>query len=191
MIVSSDCDELAPGLVRIQIQSGQAPLRMGDLAEALGDGSVADLLAETILGTGFDAVLWECPALHDRVLDQPFECVVRDAPALARMRCDPDPFRAYLDGEDSIATFDNLGRDARLIAPPLRGRDYTHLVSFLHRAPTRLQHRFWAVVSTELQRRVGPEPVWLNTSGLGVGWLHVRIDRYPKYYSHAAYTAVS
>lgn len=30
-------------------------------------------------------------------------------------------------------------------------------------------------------------PVWISTSGLGVPWLHVRIDDRPKYYQHAPY----
>jgi hypothetical protein len=31
------------------------------------------------------------------------------------------------------------------------------------------------------------EPLWLSTAGQGVFWLHVRLDRYPKYYNHAPY----
>ncbi|MBX3248007.1 MAG: hypothetical protein KF901_12575 [Myxococcales bacterium] len=29
--------------------------------------------------------------------------------------------------------------------------------------------------------------VWLSTAGLGVDWLHVRLDARPKYYRHAPY----
>ena len=29
--------------------------------------------------------------------------------------------------------------------------------------------------------------LWVSTSGLGVYWLHVRLDSYPKYYQHAPY----
>jgi len=28
---------------------------------------------------------------------------------------------------------------------------------------------------------------WLSTSGLGIAWLHVRLDERPKYYTHAPY----
>lgn len=27
-------------------------------------------------------------------------------------------------------------------------------------------------------------PIWLSTSGLGVYWLHMRLDRRPKYYTY-------
>lgn len=29
--------------------------------------------------------------------------------------------------------------------------------------------------------------LWISTSGLGVSWLHVRLNFYPKYYSHNSY----
>ena len=35
--------------------------------------------------------------------------------------------------------------------------------------------------------RVGAAPVWLNTAGAGVPWLHARLDGGPKYYHHAPY----
>jgi hypothetical protein len=30
---------------------------------------------------------------------------------------------------------------------------------------------------------------WISTSGLGVPWVHVRLDRYPKYYQYGPYAA--
>ena len=33
-------------------------------------------------------------------------------------------------------------------------------------------------------------PLWLSTNGLGVAWLHARIDARPKYYSHRPYRAL-
>ena len=34
----------------------------------------------------------------------------------------------------------------------------------------------------------GDMPLWVSTAGLGVSWLHVRLDARPKYYRHDAYT---
>jgi hypothetical protein len=31
--------------------------------------------------------------------------------------------------------------------------------------------------------------MWLSTSGLGVAWLHIRLDSTPKYYQHQPYTS--
>ena len=31
------------------------------------------------------------------------------------------------------------------------------------------------------------KPVWLSTSGMGVAWLHFRLDQRPKYYTYRAF----
>jgi len=36
----------------------------------------------------------------------------------------------------------------------------------------------------------GGKTFWVSTSGLGVAWLHVRVDSKPKYYSHEAYREI-
>jgi hypothetical protein len=68
---------------------------------------------------------------------------------------------------------------------------------------------FWQKTGTALSKRMcEPEPLWLSTrylliefffliyqltmfvllySGLGVPWLHMRIDDTPKYYTHSPY----
>jgi NADH:ubiquinone oxidoreductase subunit len=38
-----------------------------------------------------------------------------------------------------------------------------------------------------MQNRVGEQPVWLSTAGMGVAWLHVRLDDRPKYYGYSPY----
>jgi len=43
------------------------------------------------------------------------------------------------------------------------------------------------MVGAALERQLGAQPVWLNTSGLGIYWLHIRLDSSPKYYTHAPY----
>lgn len=55
-------------------------------------------------------------------------------------------------------------------------------------------HELLALVGKEVERRVAsnshggtPVPLWVSTSGLGVSWLHVRLDSRPKYYTYAPY----
>jgi hypothetical protein len=38
-----------------------------------------------------------------------------------------------------------------------------------------------------MEKRLSASPVWLSTSGLGVYWLHVRLDTHPKYYQYQPY----
>ena len=97
-----------------------------------------------------------------------------------------------------MSAFPNLGGDAMLVAPkqdpsaPRGELAYAHLANFVRGAPPEQVRRLWAQVGKSMERRVGAEgqagrPVWLSTSGLGVFWLHVRLDRSPKYYTYAPY----
>jgi len=38
-----------------------------------------------------------------------------------------------------------------------------------------------------MQKRINAKRVWLSTAGMGVSWLHVRLDDRPKYYGHRPY----
>jgi len=43
--------------------------------------------------------------------------------------------------------------------------------------------------SQGLEDRLADTPLWLSTAGLGVSWLHVRLDTRPKYYRHRVYAS--
>ena len=64
---------------------------------------------------------------------------------------------------------------------------YSQISTFARYAPEYQQHALWSMVGTALYRRLSNEPVWLSTSGLGVYWLHIRLDARPKYYTHEPY----
>jgi len=82
-----------------------------------------------------------------------------------------------------------LSGDATLVVPCPRGQlsAYAQLSTFAREAPVDQQHQLWALVGAALLRRLGAQPVWLSTSGLGVYWLHIRLDSAPKYYTHEPY----
>ena len=42
-------------------------------------------------------------------------------------------------------------------------------------------------LARELLARIDYRTLWLSTSGLGVAWLHLRLDHEPKYYQYAPY----
>lgn len=64
---------------------------------------------------------------------------------------------------------------------------YAHLAKFVRNAPDRQTHEIWRVVAEALEGHIGTAPVWLSTAGLGVYWLHIRLDSRPKYYRHRPY----
>lgn len=137
----------------------------------------------------FSAFQWETPPVSSSTTGQPFEFVVHNSPDID-LPPDPGPFRQYFNasgtGED-IVVFNNLGNDARLIAPTPPERNYSHIGRFTSVAPLAQQHNLWQTVGRVTEELISEEYLWLNTAGGGVAWLHVRLDSQPKYYRHQPY----
>ena len=143
----------------------------------------------------FEAYRWETPPVTAAAIDQPFEFVVVDDPALAQLEPDTEAFAdqfARTLGGQQVATFDNLGSDAILVAPlPNTSYSaYSHLAAFTRSAPLEQQHALWQAVGVVMTNQLNHEPIWLSTAGLGVPWLHVRLDRRPKYYVYEPYRQI-
>ncbi len=147
----------------------------------------SDLLA----AAPFAAFFWETPPVTAYTASRAFECVLVDSPALARLTAEPAAFaRPFAAApEDEVVAFENLGRDAWLVAPrPLpEAGDYPHLAAFLRAAPARQKAAIWRRTGEAVTRLLSERPLWISTSGLGVAWLHLRLDTRPKYYVHAPY----
>lgn len=111
-----------------------------------------------------------------------------DAPMLDNMCPDTDAFRSYFSGGD-VATFRNLGGDAILIAPSYEDSScrYPHLAAFLRKAPDQQVRKLWRSVGQAVCGALSDQPIWISTSGLGVAWLHIRLDSSPKYYQYQPY----
>ena len=155
-----------------------------------GEAAFRTFFSRTLAEAPHRAFLWETPPVTRATIDKPFEFVLVDSPALAAMPTEPHPFSAPLgSAQSSVATFWNLGRDALLVVPRAEGPEdaYAQLAAFVRGAPDAQQHAFWRAVAAAWNERLGTQPLWLSTSGLGVAWLHVRLDDRPKYYHHASY----
>lgn len=157
-----------------------------------GDEQFRAYFTSLLAAAPFAAYFWETPPLINATLGDEFEFVLVNSDQLASVTADPQAFAKYFDGAErgaSVVSFENLGGDAILIAPcpgePLSA--YSQIASFSREASCQQQHEFWKLVGATLEKRVGKDPVWVNTSGLGVYWLHVRLDRAPKYYTHQPY----
>jgi hypothetical protein len=146
---------------------------------------------QALRGITFASYCWECPPISARDLNRPFECVFIDSPLLTRARADPDPFREHFAPGVDVVGFASLGKDAWLIAPcPQAEVDCTHLARFMATAGEESAVALWRAVGEALRARVAATPLWLSTAGLGVSWLHVRLDSRPKYYRHDPYKRV-
>ncbi len=151
----------------------------------------SDLLA----AAPFAAFFWETPPVTAYTATRVFECVLVDSPALARLAAEPAafarPFAA--EPEEEVVAFDNLGGDAWLVAPrpTAEAAGYPHLAAFLRSAPAAQKSALWRRTGEALFRLLSEHPLWVSTSGLGVAWLHVRLDTRPKYYVHKPYRSLA
>jgi hypothetical protein len=151
-------------------------------------------LTQALAAIPFAAFFWETPPITPHTLPQAWECVAVEAPALAQVSPDPTPFRQYLaqDATEAIATFPNLGGDALLVVPQPQGpvQVYPHLATFLRSGPPTQIQALWQQLGITVQHHLANRsnrPLWVSTSGLGVYWLHIRLDDSPKYYTHLPY----
>jgi hypothetical protein len=140
----------------------------------------------------FEAIYWESPAINIDTRGRKYEFVAVESKQLARVEPDSTAFIEHFNSattDKRIIAFENLSGDAKLVVPyPICSVDsYTHLAKFLREAPDYQCHAFFQIVGKEVSNRLNHNPLWLNTSGLGVSWLHARLDSYPKYYTYSPY----
>lgn len=99
-----------------------------------------------------------------------------------------DAFKEHFDTEKEGVAFYNFGKDARLVAPCPNSNSighYSHLAKFVRKGRKEQVDALFVLVAEEYLKALRQSPfktVWLSTSGLGIGWLHFRIDYLPKYY---------
>jgi hypothetical protein len=142
-----------------------------------------------LAASDYDAFFWENRPITDQNLGDDYECNIINSDFLASRTPDSHTFSQYFEKDKKVVTFPNLGNDAQLIVPCPRKKDncYTHIGSFVRKADEDQIDKFWQITGHETLQEVNSKPKWLSTSGLGVFWLHVRIDTIPKYYQTKEY----
>lgn len=192
MNLKAKTENIATGIRRYRIAQDNRSLSFADIAEGWQKPDFADFFTDMMATSPFEACFWEMPPLTTGALDNAFECVLIDSSSLARVPADPCAFADHFAGEEEVTTFHNLGGDALLVVPcPGTSQDaYPHLLAFCRHAPGSQQRALWCAVAKALDKRLGDKPVWLSTSGLGVYWLHIRLDNQPKYYQYQPYTRI-
>lgn len=169
-----------------------SPVQYRDVLRYWRDDEAFRSFFVSLLATAsFPAYRWETPPVTTSTAAREFEFVLLDAPGLDRA---PDPqafaeqFRSAGGNQRAVA-FPNLGNDAVLVVPCPSGpaAAYVHLSAFVRHAPKAQVHDLWRVVAAAMEARLGTAATWLSTAGMGVSWLHVRLDSRPKYYGFAPY----
>jgi hypothetical protein len=158
------------------------------------DPEFARFYSSVLAASPFPSFLWECPPTTAASSKALFEHTTVQSPRKFRS-ANPASFAKYLFGAvGRVTSFPNRGGDATLVVPHEEGPrgQYGHLAAFVRLASAEQQIAFWAEVGASLQRVVeqrGTEPTWLSTAGMGVSWLHARLDAQPKYYRTQRYKA--
>ncbi len=185
--------ELGGGKVlRYELFDGKSPVTQAQVTRAWAeDLDFVQWWSDLLASAEFQAFFWELPPQTLATQDQPFEFVLVDSPALASRYADQSAFSQHFAraGQDLVLSFANLRGDAKLIVPtPRQGKlAYPHLAAFLRRAAVDQQMALWSSLSSEIMGQLSQNPLWISTSGLGVSWLHLRLDQRPKYYSYSSY----
>ena len=182
--------DLSNFLQKIVLYKNDFPLSYRDVITSwLEQPKFRTFYCSILQSSPFDAFFWEHPPVTTVTINQDYEFVLVDSPQLAQVSADPNPFRDKFDSNSSVVAFENLGRDAELIVPcPVTSQhSYAHFASFIRNAPENQKHDLFIKLASSLTDRIREEPTWVSTSGLGVYWLHLRLDTKPKYYSYQPY----
>lgn len=136
----------------------------------------------------FPAFFWELPPVNKQTIENQFAFVAIKSDLLASTQGDVNSFRDKITGHQSVFCFKNLGGDATLVVPcPEETKQYPHLATFCRTASAAQADLFWKTTAETIEPVLGHQPIWISTAGLGVPWLHLRIDIRPKYYRHSAF----
>ena len=139
---------------------------------------------------------WKPIPIHPCSLELPFFAVLVPTNfATANPRAYQSHFAA-LTPNRQVAVFPNLSGTSTLVSPAScrqpHARQFGHLAEFCRTAPSDLVDEFWHCMGTlALEQSQSEQPVWCNTHGHGVPWLHVRFDPNHKYASFPPYGAIS
>ena len=168
------------------------PLSVATVLHDLAEGHrIAEMLTDDLRADPSPGFFFECAPFSSDTLDLPLIYAVLDSHSVASLRANSGPFASKLVGPAPVHTFANLSGDALLVAPRALQPHHAwpHLATFLRGAPDAQISAFWQAAGEACLARLAerPGPLWLSTSGLGVYWLHLRLDSRPKYISHGPF----
>ena len=186
-------ETVSAGITKYSILSEGGPLQF-DQVTALWQNDVNFRLYffQALTASSYVAYRFETPPVSRQTYSRLFEFVLIDSPWLDVAQ-DQSPFSEHFKRTDAaVVEFENLGADATLIVPCPLGSDtaYAHIAAFMRLAPESQKHLLWQMVGRCIMNKLGTQPVWLNTAGGGVDWLHIRLDCRPKYYVYPQYKVV-
>ena len=113
---------------------------------------------------------------------------IENSKALNKMRKNYQPFKKYINSyhckTKHATAFYNKTKDVILVIPCNKSKNFTHILDFAKNASEiefkSVMNLTFDVAQATLDE--GFQQVYITTHGTGVGWLHLRINSYPKYF---------
>ena len=188
---SIEIKERNDNTVRFRLKKGEQNLSFKEVFELWGSSSAfVAFYVDELIKLDYQAFYWEHPAIKTAFLPKKYECTLQKSQVLEHRNVNENAFKDYLYSKEKVVDFINLGGDARLVAPTKQTAKeaYKHLGKFIRLAEAeqiiQVFKRVGILIFEELEKR---KLIWLNTAGLGVIWLHIRMDTRPKYYKTNSY----
>lgn len=196
-------EEIKGNFKRFAAFDRSAPVSIAEWIELLSSSNHVIKFVEVMkeASSEYPAFFFETKGVSPGSASKQFEFVLVNSKSLhsfVQRGHDFDAFKEHFQSanrEDVAATsvsFPNLGRTSTLIAPkPMQPTKdiYSHIGRFIRNAPKNEITFFFQLVGKQYRKILNEstggqdKSVWLSTSGIGVAWLHMRIDDRPKYYT--------
>ncbi|MCE8163486.1 MAG: hypothetical protein I3273_06620 [Candidatus Moeniiplasma glomeromycotorum] len=137
----------------------------------------------------FPAYFWKCPPVSHKTLGKTFELVVIKSETLNNIQQNYSSFQEHFgkSQDNQVVSFSSPSGNLLVCPVPKGTADYKNISQFTKNAPLEQQQALWKEVADKLIKELKKDadaPRWLNTEGTGVPYLHVRIDKTPKFYSN-------
>jgi len=165
----------------------------------INDSQLLNDFTTILKNNQFSAYYFETPKVSkDKLTSTLFEFVLKKSFRLESAEAEPSRFEEHFGScrpNNTVVSFSNLRGDSKLIVPcsslDVSDSSYTSLAHFMRSGQTNQIEQFWkksAQAMLDQVRLRGHSPTWMSTAGLGVYWLHLRLDPRPKYYKFRPYT---
>jgi len=145
------------------------------------------------------AYLWKCVPVSRNTINKELEFVAIKSEDLESMTQDYSSFQGYFNRGGDVVDFPSRSGDTLVVPIPKWGhqwncndyddeiKDFKNLREFNCEAPKEQWNKVWQKVGEKMdgELRSSNTTRWLNTHGLAVPYLHIRLDKSPKYYQGA------
>jgi len=154
------------------------------------DSEFVEFYKTELIKLNYQAFCWEHPALKKEFLEKKYECILQRSKPLEHLPINENVFKNYIYEKEQVADFMNLGKNARLVIPTKKidKEIYNHMGKFIRLADAEQVNEVFKSIGKIIFEEIETKKlIWLNTAGLGIIWLHIRMDTKPKYYKTKSY----